>query len=51
MLWLINRSQVHTPNWEKHKDVDALPNFKFPVSTAAFNSIIYDFSKKVQTGE
>ena len=23
---------VETENWEKHKDVDVLPNFKFPVS-------------------
>jgi len=26
---------------------EPLPNFKFPVSTSAFNSIIHAFSKKV----
>ena len=34
-------------NWEEHKDVNVLPNFKFPVSTSAFNSTIHAFSKKV----
>jgi len=29
---------------EKYKDVAALPNFKFPVSTLAFNSIIHAFA-------
>lgn len=32
---------------KNNKDVKALPNFKFSVSTLAFNSIMHAFSKKV----
>jgi hypothetical protein len=47
LLILCFGSEIGNLKLEKYKDVDALPNFKFPVSTSAFNSIIHAFSKKV----